>query len=236
MFKKSIIRIVLISFVAGLILGACSILPIGEKIDEFCLPGKICVTVTAKETTGKELRLILYEVIDEDWPHKYHSIPTPSWVITEYPSVPDSFPIRIRIPMAENLFAISSDTLDGARFGMAIATGVASFMVVEPTDARGFSEYTLVYEEGKAMDYGSIELELPSGEPCELNPFLPGCQTGAQFWENHLLGEEGFVPGAVYIEVADIDGDGVDDIITVGEPHFEEPELPLSVLNLEYII
>ncbi len=232
MYTKPMIRIVLGIFLLTILISACSLLPADNKLDETCLPGEICVTVTAKETTGKELRLILYEVVDEDWPHKYRSIPTPSWVITEYPPVPDSFPVRIRIPMTENLFAISSDTLDGARFGLAIATGVASFMVVEPTDARGFSEFTLVYEEGKAMDYGSIELELPSGEPCELNPFLPGCQTGAQFWENHLLGEEGFVPGAVYIEVADIDGDGMEDIITVGEPHFEEPDLPLSVLRL----
>ena len=32
--------------------------------------------------------------------------------------------------------------------------------------------------------------------------------------------------------LADIDGDGTDDILTVGEPHFEEPDLPLDVLKL----
>jgi hypothetical protein len=40
------------------------------------------------------------------------------------------------------------------------------------------------------------------------------------------------VPGAVYVEVADVDGDGVSDIITVGEPHFSHPSLPLTTLKL----
>ena len=213
---------------------SCSLLPgsFTTEDEEPCLPGEICVTVTADETTGKELRLILYEIVDSEWPLDFRSIPTPSWVVTEYPPVPDKFPVRIRIPLTENLFAVSGDRLEGARFGLAVVTGVASFMVVEPTDARGFSETTIVYEEGAAMDYGAVTLELPSGKPCELNPFGPDCQTGSIFWQEHMLGEQGFVPGAVYIEVADIDGDGIDDVITVGEPHFEEPDLPLEDLKL----
>jgi hypothetical protein len=203
-----------------------------ELVEEPCEPGEICVTVTAEETTGKELRLILYEVVEDEWPLKYKSLPTPSWVVTEYPPVPESFPVRIRIPLTENLFAVSGDKLEGARFGLAIATGVASYMVVEPTDARGFSDMTIVYEEGMAMDFGTITLELPEGEACELNEYHPSCLTGPLFWEEHVLGEEDFVPGAVYIEVADIDGDGIEDIVTVGEPHFEEPDLPLTVLKL----
>ncbi len=211
---------------------ACSLFQSKKVVEEECLDGEICVTVHAAETTGKELRLILYEVNEEDWPHRYVSLPTPSWVVTEYPPVPDQFPVRVRLPLTENLFAVSGDQLDGARFGLAIATGVASYMVVEPTDARGFSETTLVYETGKAMDFGSITLELPRGEVCELNKFHPGCLTGSIFWTEHMLGEESFVPGAVYIELEDIDGDGIEDIITVGEPHFEEPDLPLTVLKL----
>jgi hypothetical protein len=232
MLSNSKLTFVLFSLIVAILLSGCGLIQKDPGLSEPCQPGEICVTVTAEEVTGKELRLILYETVDEDWPHRFRSIPTPSWVITEYPPVPDKFPVRIRIPMTENLFAVSGDRLEGARFGLAIATGVASFMVVEPTDARGFSETTLIYEEGKAMDFGEIELELPSGEPCELNAFLPGCQSGKLFWEDHLLGEESFVPGAVYIEVSDVDGDGVEDIITVGEPHFEEPDLPLDVLKL----
>jgi hypothetical protein len=61
-----------------------------------CLPGEICVTVDADETTGKELRLILYETTEDEWPNKFKSIPTPSWVVTEYPAVPEKFPIRLK--------------------------------------------------------------------------------------------------------------------------------------------
>ncbi|MFC2037766.1 hypothetical protein ACFLYD_07370, partial [Chloroflexota bacterium] len=139
--------------------------------EEDCQPGELCATVMAEETTGKELRLMLYETAEDDWPQKFRSLPTPSWVVSEYPPVPDSFPLRIRIPMTENLFAISSNELEGARLGLAIATGVDSIMVVEPTDARGFSETAMVFEEGMAMDFGTVELELPKGETCELNEF-----------------------------------------------------------------
>jgi hypothetical protein len=201
-------------------------------LEETCQPGELCVTVMASETTGSELRLMLYEVEEGEWPQKYKSLPTPSWVVKESPPVPDSFPVRIHIPLADNLFAISSNPLEGARLGLAIATGVASIMVVDPTDARGFSETTLVYEPNAAMDFGTIVLELPQGDVCQLNPYHPDCLTGPLFWEEHFLGQEDFVPGAVYVDVADLDGDGVQDIVTVGEPHFEEPELPLTVLKL----
>ena len=104
-------------------------------------------------------------------------------------------------------------------------------MVVEATDARGFSENTITYEEGMAMDFGTVTLELPLGDTCELNEFHPSCLAGPLSWKEHLLGEEGFVPGAVYMHLADVDGDGIEDIVTVGEPHFEEPDLPLTVLK-----
>ena len=39
------------------------------------------------------------------------------------------------------------------------------------------------------------------------------------------------MPGAIYLDVADIDGDGIEDIVTVGEPHFEHPELPLTAAS-----
>ncbi len=203
--------------------------PVNENA---CRPGEICVTVNADETTGSDLRLMLYETTEDGWPHRFRSLPTPSWVVSEYPPVPDSFPIRIRIPLADNLFAISSEPLDGARLGLAVATGVASIMVVEPTDARGFSASTLVYSEGAAMDYGFVNLTVPAGDVCDLNPYHPSCLTGPFFWKTHFLGEENFVPGAVYMDTADIDEDGVDDIVMVGEPHFEEPDLPLTVLKL----
>lgn len=213
---------------------SCSVIGGNENalVDEPCEPGELCVTLTADETTGKEFRLMLYEATDDEWPQQYRNLPTPSWVVSQYPPVPDKFPVRIRLPLTENLFAISSNELVGARLGLAIATGVDSIMVVESTDARGFSESTIVYEEGMAMDFGIVKLELPEGDTCELNPYHPSCLTGAYFWEEHLLGEEGFVPGAVYIDLADIDGDGIDDLVTVGEPHFEEPDLPLTVLKL----
>jgi len=197
-----------------------------------CLPGEICVTITAAETTGNELRMMLYECTEDQWPQMFRTLPTPSWVVTEYPPVPESYPLRIRIPMTENLFAISSEPLDGARLGLAVATGVASIMVVEPTDARGFSDSTMVYEEGKAMDFGTVTLAIPEGDTCDMNPWHPTCQSGPLFWKEHLLGEEDFIPGAVYMDVADLDGDNIMDIVMVGEPHFEEPDLPLTVLKL----
>nr|MDJ0853372.1 ferrochelatase [Myxococcota bacterium] len=174
-----------------------------------CLPGEICVTVTAQETTGPDLKLLLYEATDAAWPQEYQTLPTPSWVVTETPPVPAEFPIHIRIPLAENLFAISSEPLEGARLGLAVVTGVASTFIVEPTDARGFSQATLVYQPGAIMDYGEVELAVPQGDPCELNPFGPDCLSGPLFWEERVLGSEGFVPGAIYMDVADVDGDGI---------------------------
>ena len=200
--------------------------------DEVCLPGEICVTVTAQQTTGQELRLILFETTEDDWPQKFKTIPTPTAVMQESPAVPDSWPIRIRMPMANNIFAFSGELPEGTRLGLAIATGVASVFTVSPDDARGFSESSLLFDPAAAMEFGTVELTLPAGDVCELNPFNPNCLTGPLFWEEHLLGEEDFVPGAIYMDMADLDGDGIEDLITVGEPHFERPELPLEVLKL----
>jgi hypothetical protein len=197
-----------------------------------CLPGEICVTVTAQAVTGPDLKLLLYEADEDGWPQQFLSLPTPSWVVTESPPVPDTWPIHIRIPMAENLFAISSAPLEGARLGLAVVTGVASTFIVDPTDARGFSASTLVYETGAIMDYGDVELRVPLGDPCDLNPFHVNCLTGSLFWEEHMLGDAGFVPGAIYLDVADLDGDGINDIVMVGEPHFEDPDMPLTALKL----
>lgn len=197
-----------------------------------CEPGDICVTVSAAQTTGPDLKLMLYETTESDWPLQFRNLPTPSWVVTETVPVPNSFPVHIQIPMAENLFAISSEPLEGARLGLAIVTGVASTFIVDPGDARGFSDTTLIYEPGAIMDYGSLELSIPQGDACDLNPFHPDCMTGPLFWEEHFLGEADFVPGAIYIDVADLDADGTRDIIMVGEPHFEDPDLPLTVLKL----
>ena len=201
-------------------------------VSEECLPGELCVTVTAEETTGTELRLMLYEAVDDEWPQAFRTLPTPSWVVSEYPAVPDSFPLRIRLNFTDNLFAISSEPLEGSRMGLAVVTGVDSIIVVESTDARGFSDRTLMYEPGTAMNFGDVDLALPAGDTCELNPYHPDCLTGSMFWEEHMLGEQDFVPGAIYMDVADLDGDGINDIVMVGEPHFEEPDLPLTVLKL----
>ncbi|MDH3574475.1 MAG: ferrochelatase [Desulfobacteraceae bacterium] len=200
--------------------------------DETCEPGEICFTVTVNNTTGPDLKLMLYEATEEQWPQEFWSLPTPTSVVTESPPVPDNSPVHIRIPMADNLFTFSGVPLEGARLGLAIATGVASNMVVDPLDARGFSDMTLVYQPDAVMDYGNIELDLPAGDTCELNPFHPSCLTGPLLWQEHFLGTEDFVPGAVYMDTADIDGDGILDIVTVGEPHFEDPNLPLNVLKL----
>jgi hypothetical protein len=203
-----------------------------DGIDEICLDGEICVTVMAQNVTGDELRLILYETTEDDWPHKFRALPTPTAVVSETTAVPDTWPHRIRIPMADNIFAFSGELPEGTRLGLAVATGVASTFIVSPTDARGFSESTLEYHSAQAMEYGMVELALPRGDVCELNPYNPECLTGPYFWEPHFLGEEDFVPGAIYMDMADVDGDGIDDLLTVGEPHFEEPDLPLTVLKL----
>ena len=199
---------------------------------DLCLPGEICATVTAEQTTGEELRLILYETTEGDWPQKFRALPTPTAVMQESPAVPDEWPIRIRMPMDGNIFAFSGELPEGTRLGLAIATGVASTFIVSPEDARGFSEASLLYDPSAAMEFGTIELTLPAGDVCELNRFNPNCLTGPLFWEEHLIGDEDFVPGAIYMDMADLDGDGIDDLITVGEPHFEEPDLPLEVLKL----
>ncbi|MBT8121087.1 MAG: hypothetical protein KJO10_01020, partial [Gammaproteobacteria bacterium] len=203
----------------------------GGTVDPTCLVGEICVTVTDGEVIGEELTLMLYIADEENWPQLFVSLPTPSWVVQEKP-IPDSYPLHIRIPLADNLFAFSNDSLDGARLGLAIVTGVSSNFVVDPSDARGFSETTLVYDAAQPLHFGGVVLSLPAGETCELNPYHPSCLTGGLFWKEHFLGEQDFVPGAVYMADADIDGDGVDDIITVGEPHFEMPELPLTALKM----
>ena len=203
----------------------------GAVYDPTCLVGEICVTVTAGEVVGEELTLLLYIATEEDWPQLFMSLPTPSWVVQEKP-IPESYPLHIRITLENNLFAFSDDSLEGARLGLAIVTGVSSNFVVDPTDARGFSDTTIVYDAQQPLHFGGIELKLPAGETCELNPYHPSCLTGGLFWQEHFLGEPDFVPGAVYMADADLDGDGVDDIITVGEPHFEMPELPLTALKM----
>jgi protoheme ferro-lyase len=203
----------------------------GDPFDPTCLVGEICVTVTAGDVIGEELTLMLYIATEENWPQDFRSLPTPSWVVQEKP-IPASYPLHIRIPLADNLFAFSDDLLDGARVGLAIVTGVSSNFVVDPTDARGFSDATIVYDAQQPLHFGGLELKLPAGETCELNPYHPSCLSGGLFWQPHFLGEQDFVPGAVYMADADLDGDGVADIITVGEPHFEMPELPLTALKL----
>ena len=203
----------------------------GDLVDPTCLVGELCVTVTAGEVTGEELSLMLYIASDESWPQQFRSLPTPSWVVIQKP-IPQSYPWHIRITLADNLFAFSDDVLDGSRLGLAIVTGVSSNFVVDPTDARGFSETTFVYDPAEPLHFGGIALSLPAGDTCDLNPYHPDCLTGGLFWQAHFLGEPDFVPGAVYMADADLDGDGVDDIITVGEPHFEEPDLPLTALKM----
>jgi hypothetical protein len=200
--------------------------------EDSCLPGEICVTVTGGETTGPDLKLMLYIATEDSWPQEFLTLPTPSWVVTETTPVPDSWPIHISIPLVENLYSFTSDPLEGSRLGLAVVTGVASNFVVEPTDARGFSAMTLVYQDGAIMDFGDVELTVPAGDVCDLNPFHPSCLTGALLWQEHLLGEQDFVPGAIYLDVADLDGDGTSDIVMVGEPHFEDPDLPLTTLKL----
>lgn len=202
-----------------------------DLVDPTCLVGELCVTITTGEVSGEELTLMLYIASEEEWPQQFMSLPTPSWVVQEKPT-PESYPLHIRIALADNLFAFSDDSLDGARLGLAMVTGVSSNFVVDPTDARGFSDTTLVYDADQPLHFGGVELRMPAGETCDLNPYHPSCLTGGLFWQEHFLGEQDFVPGAVYMADADIDGDGVDDIITVGEPHFEMPELPLTALKL----
>ncbi len=197
-----------------------------------CLPGEVCVTVTADQVTGPDLKLMFYVTTDEEWPGSYLTLPTPNAVVTQTVPVPDTFPVHIRIPLDGNLFTFSGAELVGQRLGLVVVTGVAANFVVEPTDARGFSAGTLIYQPDVPMDYGDIDLFIPEGNPSDINPFHPERLTGPLLWEEHMLGTNDFVPGAIYLDVYDLDDDGVKDIIMVGEPHFEEPELPLSVLKL----
>ena len=138
---------------------------VSAQNDDACLPGELCVTVTGLEDAAHDLRLMLYEADESDWPQRYRSLPTPGWVVSEYPQLPDTLELRVQMPFEDNLFAISSNPLEGTNLGLAIATGVDSIMTVDPDDARGFSPTTLVYEPGAALDFGTIELEMPAGTP-----------------------------------------------------------------------
>ncbi|MEX0326127.1 MAG: ferrochelatase [Puniceicoccaceae bacterium] len=197
-----------------------------------CESGTICVTVHAEEVTGPDLKLMLYKTTEEDWPQGYLTLPTPTAVVTQTVPVPAEFPIDIHIPIEGNLFTFSGEELIGERLGLVVVTGVAANFVVEPTDARGFSAGTLIFDPAQAADFGALDLFIPQGNPSDINPYHPHRLTGPLLWEEHMLGEDNFVPGAIYLDVYDLDGDGVKDIIMVGEPHFEEPGLPLEVLKL----
>lgn len=197
-----------------------------------CHAGEVCVSVTADQVTGPDLKLMFYTTSDARWPADFLTLPTPSAVVTETVPVPDEFPVHIRIPLAGSLFTFSGDELVGERLGLVVVTGVAANFVVEPTDARGFSDGTLVYDPEQPMEFGDVALYVPQGNPSDLNPWHPERLTGPLLWHEHMLGADDFVPGAIYLDVYDLDGDGVRDIIMVGEPHFEEPDLPLDVLKL----
>ncbi len=197
-----------------------------------CLPGEVCVSVTADQVTGPDLKLMFYTTSEAAWPGDFLTLPTPSAVVTQTVPVPDEFPAHIRIPLAGNLFTFSGAELVGERLGLVVVTGVAANFVVEATDARGFSEGTRVYDPSLPMEYGDIALYIPEGNPSDLNPWHPERLTGPLLWKEHMLGSDGFVPGAIYLDVYDLDADGVRDIIMVGEPHFENPDLPLDVLKL----
>jgi protoheme ferro-lyase len=197
-----------------------------------CHAGEVCVSVTADQVTGPDLKLMLYVTEESSWPGDFLTLPTPTAVVTQTVPVPDEFPAHIRIPLAGNLFTFSGAELVGERLGLVVVTGVAANFVVEATDARGFSEGTIFYDPSQPMDYGDIALYIPQGNPSDLNPWHPERLTGPLLWKEHMLGSDDFVPGAIYLDVYDLDADGVKDIIMVGEPHFEKPELPLDVLNL----
>ena len=197
-----------------------------------CDAGEVCVTVTAEEVTGPDLKLMFYSTSEAAWPGDFLTLPTPTAVVTQTVPVPDEFPINIRIPLAGNLFTFSGADVIGERLGLVVVTGVAANFVVEPTDARGFSDGTMVYDPAQPLQFGDVDLYVPEGNPSDLNPYHPERLTGGLFWEEHMLGEDNFVPGAIYLDVYDLDRDGVKDIIMVGEPHFEEPDLPLDVLKL----
>jgi protoheme ferro-lyase len=197
-----------------------------------CNPGEVCVSVMAEQVTGPDLKLMFYTISDGNWPGDFMTLPTPSAVVTQTVPVPDEFPIHIRIPLAGNLFTFSGAELIGERLGLVVVTGVAANFVVEATDARGFSAGTQVYDPAQPMNYGDVALFVPQGNPSDLNPWHPERLTGPLLWDEHMLGANDFVPGAIYLDVSDLDQDGVKDIIMVGEPHFEEPNLPLDVLKL----
>jgi len=215
---------------AGLDLGRVDLAEPNQKPP--CNPGEVCVSVTADQVTGPDLKLMFYVTSEASWPGDFMTLPTPSAVVTETVPVPDQFPAHINIPLAGNLFTFSGQELVGERLGLVVVTGVAANFVVEATDARGFSEGTMVYDPEQPMEYGSIALHIPEGNPSDINPWHPERLTGPLLWEEHMLGSDDFVPGAIYLDVYDLDGDGIRDIIMVGEPHFEQPDLPLDVLKL----
>lgn len=202
------------------------------QISSPCEAGEICITVSADAVTGPDLKLMLYKTSEEDWHQAFMTLPTPTAVVTQTVPVPASFPIEIHIPVEGNLFTFSGEELPGERVGLVVVTGVAANFVVEPTDARGFSGSTLIFDPSQPMDFGHVDLFIPAGNPDDLNPYHPHRLTGSLLWEEHAIEPDDFVPGAIYLEVYDLDDDGVKDIIMVGEPHFEVPELPLELLKL----
>jgi protoheme ferro-lyase len=197
-----------------------------------CQANEVCISVTADEVTGPDLKLMLYTTSAASWPGDFLTLPTPTAVVTQTVPVPDEYPVHIRIPLEDNLFTFSEAQLSGERLGLVVVTGVAANFVVESTDARGFSDETLVYDPAQPLEFGEMSLFIPAGNPSDVNPWHPERLTGPLLWKEHLLGSNDFVPGAIYLDVHDLDADGVKDIIMVGEPHFEEPDLPLDILKL----
>ena len=133
-----------------------------------CHPGELCVTLTADQVSGSNLRFMLYLADETNWPPDFQNLPTPDFVVITPPTMPEHFPARVRIPLAGNLLPLSSATLEGAQIGLVIASGDST--EVSQIDDLWLSPTTVVYQTDEGMGFGTTDVYDPQQEPaCELD-------------------------------------------------------------------
>ncbi|MCX6130382.1 MAG: VCBS repeat-containing protein [Proteobacteria bacterium] len=198
-----------------------------------CGAGELCVLINTESPITDKLLLILYKTTGTDWPQQFLEIPAPDWIIKNVPSSSPERSFLLKVPLADNIMTIAGGVLDGAQLGLAVVDQHSSMMTIDPQSSRGFSSKTLMYQAEGPLDFGSVELKKPSfASVCDLNRWNPACLSGGLFFKAHSIGAENSVPGAIYMDLGDLDHDGISDIVAVGQPHFNNPLLPLTELKL----
>jgi hypothetical protein len=194
--------------------------------EEPCEPNMLCATLTGT-ADGEVLSFSLYEITENtEWPPT--AIGFPSWAVEEKISEYD-MPYKVRIADVNTKVRIlgADGELQG-RIALAVASMPANGMVPKIDDEIGFSETIIEYEPGKPLEFGTVNLL--SEQDSEDNISMGGLA-----WEIHELGEK--FPNAIYMDVYDINGDGILDVVAnnnlfmaMGEVDLEEAAEDAMVL------